>query len=233
MLRKTLLVLANSFKRSERCVAGRELVPAADGSLHLGPWVRPVSGHDEGELSFIERVTRNTNLEVGVGDVVEVSLDRPTNEPEQPENWLLWQNGDWMDLGRGIPRPDLDALEEFPSALWWDPGSAKSDRALDSWVARKPPAQSLYVVRAERLVIRLGRGNYGAVVGRCGFEYAGRTYDLSLTDPVVLNRLAPQAPKAGAGPIDVAVGSVRVCVSFTHAFNGYHYKVVATILEGV
>lgn len=231
MIRKSLLVLANSIKRNERCIAGRELM-LVNGQTVLSSWLRPVSNHDEGELTFLERVCATTNLEVGVGDIVEVGLDRPGIDPTQPENWHLWGAGDWVDVSSQYGRPGLDQLEERPAALWLDP-KVSTDRARDVWLIQNPPGQSLYVVRATDLVVHLTCDPTGKPGYRCRFGYAGSQYDLSLTDPEARRKLRPQLPRSGGTPVDVSVGTIRVCVSLARDFKGFHYKVVATILEGL
>jgi len=50
---------------------------------------------------------------------------------------------------------------------------------------------------------------------------------------VARRTLEPQVPKAGGSPVDFPVGEVRICVSLARPFQGFHYKVVATILEGL
>lgn len=231
MIRKSLLVLANSIKRNERCIAGRELM-LVNGQTVLSSWVRPVSNHDEGELNFLERLCVTTNLEVGVGDIVEVGLDRRGVDPTQPENWHLWGAGDWADVGSRFARPSLDQLEEQPASLRFD-AKVSTDRARDAWLVQNPPGQSLYVVRATDSVVHLTCDSTGKPGYRCRFGYGASRYDLSLTDPEARRKFRPQVPKAGGNPAYVSLGTVRVCVSLARDFKGFHYKVVATILEGL
>jgi hypothetical protein len=231
MFRKSILVLANSTKNNERCIAGRELL-LANGQTVLSGWVRPVSNHDDGELSISERVIAATLMEVGVGDIVEVSLGLQPHDPTQPENWVLWQSGDWADVGSNFVRPGLDQLEEDPGSLWLEP-NVRNDRVSDNWLARNPPAQSLYVVRGTVVVVHLACDNHGKQTYRCEFGYRGQRYNLSLTDPEAQRKFHPQMPKPGANPVKLLLGSVRLCISLARSFRGYHYKVVATILEGL
>src|SRR5688572_24311931 len=107
MVRKTLVVLANSFKRSERCIAGRELV-LVNGQTVLSAWIRPVSSHGEGELALARRQIAMTRAQIAVVDIVEVGLARPAGDPTQPENWVLFGRGDWTDGSVTHGRPGLD-----------------------------------------------------------------------------------------------------------------------------
>jgi hypothetical protein len=101
-----------------------------------------------------------------------------------------------------------------------------------------PPRQSLYVVRPEqfRLIFRTERSN-GTVRHRrrCVFRYRGVEYDLSLTDPVVCARDEDRFPEPGRPPVELRLScgdDLAICVSLAREFNGFHYKVVATIFEG-
>jgi len=232
MIRKSLFVLANSMKRNERCVAGRELV-SANGQTIVSSWVRPVSARGDGELTHAERVIAKTREEVAVGDIMDVKLARPACDPTQPENWVIFGRGEWTDARANHRPPSLDELEEQPAELWLDP-AASTDRVREAWVRENPPPQSLYVIRTERLVVKLGSDPLGKPSYRCRFEYRGlQYYNMGLTDPKARRKLDPHVPRAGAGPVDVPVGTVRVCVSLARPFQGFHYKVVATILEGL
>jgi len=232
MFRKSLFVLANSNKRNERCVAGRELV-LVNGQTVVSSWLRPVSARGDGELTHAERVIAGTRAEVAVGDIVEVGLARQAGDPTQPENWVIFGRGDWSDARDRYRTPSLDELEEQPPGLWLEAASP-TDRVREAWLAEHPPQQSLYVVQAERLVVKLGSDPLGKPSYRCRFGYAGlQYYNMSLTDPQARRKLEQHVPRAGASPIDFPIGTVRVCVSLARPFQNYHYKVVATILEGL
>src|SRR5436190_16845231 len=114
MIRKSLFVLANSNKRNERCVAGRELV-LVNGQTVLSTWIRPVGARGDGELTLAERQIARTRAEVAVGDIVEVGLARPSGDLTQPENWVLFGRGEWTHVGASHRRPSLDELEEQPT----------------------------------------------------------------------------------------------------------------------
>jgi hypothetical protein len=191
-----------------------------------------VSNHDDGELFISERVIGGTLMEVGVGDLVEVSLDSQPHDPTQPENWVLFQSGDWTDIRANYSPPGLDQLEEFPGSLWLEPNE-RTDRASDAWLLANSPAQSLDVVRGSFVVVHLACDSRGKRSYRCEFGYRGQRYNLSLTDPEAQRKFQGQVPQPGAGPVHLTIGSVRLCISLARSFQGYHYKVVATILEGL
>ena len=95
MISKRLLVLANSTKHHPmRCVAGRELLGEVGGIVQWGGWIRPVSSHDEGALNSGERCLAG-GIDPKPLDIVRTVLDAPTNDPLQPENWMINKGGIW------------------------------------------------------------------------------------------------------------------------------------------
>lgn len=235
MSRRCLLVLANSFKLGGRCVAGREVLPGQD-RMHLGPWLRPVSRHGDGELDAREQ-SYHDGRPVAVLDVAEVTLAGPAPCPFQPENWSLDSLCPWRDLSAAFPRPHPELVEEHPEHLWLEPGN-RPDRVSCGFFARHPPGQSLHVIRPENprigLVLDSWRGQ-PCLRRRCLFRYRGVDYDLSLTDPRVLARYERLAPRAGEPPVEAPLpdaAGILLCVSLAHEFHGHHYKVVATVIEG-
>jgi hypothetical protein len=232
---KQMLVLANSIKHWPGvCVAGREF--RLTGSQHsLGPWIRPVSSHGEGELSPNE-CRLMSGLQPRVMDLIEVSLDRHVADPLQPENWLIDGGTPWRASKAKFEIPSLNALLETPATLWLQTGE-NTDRVKASYLHQNPPGQSLYLVRVEDLRARFEwyewDGRYRQR-RRAMFSYNGVGYDFSITDPIFSERHRAQFPAKGSPANSFPVVSERgchVCVSLAPEFNGYHYKVVATVFE--
>ena len=235
VVRKRLLVLANAVRnhREEgRCIAGREVLDGPAGP-RLGGWVRPVSGHGEGELWCSERRYPDGGW-VQVLDVAEVGLAGPAGDPGQPENWALAGEGGWVEKTRDSPRP-LAGLVETPPGLWVEPGGP-TDRVSRGHLTAHPPGQSLYVVRPEepRLVLETEAGpGHPKKRRRCLFRYAGLDYDLALTDPKASEPYERRIPPPGAPPLVIPLFADRtlLCVSLARPFNGHHYKLVAAVIE--
>jgi len=214
---KRIVILANSIKHDPgRCIAGREL--SADKVPHIGGWIRPVSTVGEGEL-------RSPHMQVSDGrpisvlDIFDVPLVSRGADPSQPENWIIDGSVRWNRVGRW-PVDRLNELAESPVDIWCQPGS-KLDRASAEFIGVNPPIQSLYLLALPKAYIHRNRWNKI----RLSFTYAGIPYDLSVTDPLVRGRLERQ------GDDSYEVTSPRICVSLAPAFEGNHYKIVATIIE--
>lgn len=112
VVRKRMLILANSVKLHERCIAGREV--RCDGCLYrLGSWLRPVSSYGQGELAGCERRYAD-GKPIAVLDVVDVALAERIANPLQPENWLIVGNGAWAEATADFHRPAHKWFEERP-----------------------------------------------------------------------------------------------------------------------
>jgi len=231
MITKKIVVLANSTKHHPmRCVAGREWLGETGRS---GGWIRPVSNHDEGALSHHERRLRD-GREVRHGDVVEIPLLAGEGNPLQPENWLVQPTACWVETGT-VAIGSLADWMETPQNLWLDPAQSKGDRAGAEFLRTVAPLQSLYLIRPEglRFLIRSRVWDgYAKKQLRATFRYQGRHYDLALTDPLIGRKYFPDYPHTPEGHIELEKpGQTLLCVSLTPAFEGLHYKVVASVIE--
>ena len=236
VVQKRLLVLANSVKKGGRCIAGREVL--SDGKRkRLGSWIRPVSSHGEGELVLGETRYRD-DQPLNVLEVADVRLSELVKDSCQPENWRIAGHPVWGKPDEDYTQPPLRRLEEFPVELWVEPGN-RSDRVSHQHLAASPPEQSLYVIRPEGLRIQFFTDNWegrSKRKRRCQFTYKGREYNFGLTDPAIEEKHAIQFPAYGQPALNLRLpcgDDLLICISLAGAFNGQHYKLVATIFEDV
>ena len=232
---KRILVLANAIRHAPcRCIAGREVI-LAGAKYRFGPWIRPVSSHGEGELSPHETVLADGG-QPQVFDFIEVALLEPRKESHQPENWTIDPQASWQNVSRRFRPPPMRALLETPPHLW-RLDRDRSDRVASGRLLQSPPSQSLYFIRLDRLRVRFEWRqweNTHRLRRRAVFAYNGTRYDLSITDPAFHARHAARIPARGDPPLEFDLAGGRgyyACISLAHGFNGYHYKVAATILE--
>lgn len=229
---KRVHVLANSVKKSQHCIAGREVL-SRGGVLSFGDWIRPVSRHGEGELSRGDcRFPNGRTPEVF--DVVDIPLDGHEGSVAQPENWYIDAKGHWRKVAI-----DAAALPELvidrPRRLWMAPGQ-RVDRISPEALKRLGANASLYLIKVARFRIQLGwneRDGRQSRRRRALFEYRGEQYDFSLTDPV-MDRYCRPFPGPDEGPRTVRLpggDDCTLCVSLAPPFQGYHYKIVATVIE--
>jgi len=236
---KQICVLANSVKNRNRCVAGFEVKKKSDGETEWGSWIRPISPHDNGAVNFNERrlLNRRDSQEPQILDVIEISLKQHEADPIQPENWLVDSSRGWRWLGT-IPWNEIATREERPVDLWLENRKCP-ERVSTGYLRRQPNVQSLYWIRPQKIHVEahteyLRAEGRNKRVRRVLFTYNWLNYALPLTDPEIEAHYFPNFPgdKEGVRRIDLAAGNnCLMCVSCTPVFNGFHYKVVATILE--
>ena len=229
---KRIIILANSVKKREHCIAGREVIERR-GVVTYGDWIRPVSRRGEGELSWSDcRFPDGKTPKIF--DVVDIPLEAHEGSASQPENWFIdptrhWKKVDFDD--EDIPPVNVDV----PDTLWIDPGG-RNDRIAPDALARIKCKQSLYLVNVTQFRIQIGWKEWEGRHTRrrrALFRYRGRDYDFSLTDPMMDKNCSPfPQPTEGTKTIRLGSGSNQVlCVSLAPPFLGFHYKIVATVIE--
>jgi len=227
-----MLVLANSIKRGAHCVAGRELIDQ-DGKYVLGPWIRPISKHGQGELTSDE-VTLTCRREVNVLDFIEMPLTGHAEDSFQPENWYIRGPRSWSDVSDRYAPYKVEWLEVNPQNLWLEPGN-KIDRVSHERLRVNPPRHSLYVIRPSEFRIRLYTDDRSdRKRQRAVFRYNCVTYNLPLTDPMVSGRYRWRTPPSGDRPSEFRLScgdDLLICVSLAGEWEGHHYKVVANVFE--
>ena len=232
---KRMMVLANSYKKQPgRCVAGREL---GEGNA-VGAWLRPISDLPEGELLPRHMVTANGSP-LEVLDIVDVPLDHHAKDKCHPEDWVLATSDAWRHRKK-FPVKDLVGLEEKPGDLWAE-STTHTNRVTTKFLLKRPEHQSLYLIRPTNFRVEL-TNEYNPFEGhnekkrRACFTYNGQDFSLGLTDPIFIDAHAKKFPAPNKPAIFVHPPSgdnCLICVSLTPLFEktGYHYKVVATVLE--
>jgi hypothetical protein len=232
---KHLLILAKSIKHWPGvCIAGREVIHNGR-QYKLGPWIRPIGSRPGAEL-YPEEILLEDGEELEVLDFVEVRLSRKMRDSSQPENWLIATDRPWRRVNDLFKKPRLPSIIDRPKDIWLD-REDRSDRVADHLLKRRPPEQSLYLIHVPKLTAQfeadLRDGHYRKR-HRATFTYGVAEYTLNITDPLFNERYKDRFPGDNRPPCSFVVkppGGCYLCISLTPEFNGYHYKVVATILE--
>ena len=220
---KRLVLLANSRKHSGRCIAGKELLGSG-----YGPWVRPISERPSAEVSLHERSYEN-GKEPQILDIVEVPLLKASPSLHQTENHLIDSGLCWLKKGE-LKWTDLDQLIDHPNSLW---GSGQSsyyglnDRVTLNDVSTY--THSLALIEPVSLNVTVDTegeefGNPRRRV-RASFSYQGIKYSLAITDPIAVGVFRPKSE--GAYPLTNSL----LCVSLGEVWEGYCYKLVATVVN--
>jgi hypothetical protein len=176
---------------------------------------------------------------VEVLDIAEGTFGERQSHEYQPENHFIVPSARWRRI-KTMRYSSLPLIVEEPEHLWWQ-ADERSDRIhRDYAVASVSPFQSLYLIRPAGLRFRIWQTDeevHGKLRKhrRAVFTYRDREYDLPITDPAVDKRYfasfpAPGQPRKETAPRDGADCLLVVSLAAPYK-DGYHYKVVATVLE--
>ena len=221
---KRIVCLANSRKKSGRCIAGKDIT----GDGRPGVWVRPVSDREAGEVSEYERQYEDGS-DPRVLDVIDVPVLKAQPSDFQRENWLLDPEHYWTRIRR-VTRNELTQFVDPVTPLWIDGYSSfngRNDR-VPLYEAKRLDS-SLRLIRVDRLdvaVFQPGRdfGDYKRRVQGC-FTHNNAEYRLWITDPVYERDYLRRADG------DYEINESYLTVSLGDSYDGYCYKLIAAIIR--
>lgn len=203
MSQSEVVVLANSIKHGQHCVAGK--------CVNTGKWIRPVSNLQGGELSHQQAKIQNPYGTFSVRPLqkARIGIAQHAPLPHQPENYLIdgtvWVQNYSIDAGQ------LNTLLDTPVDLWGD-GNRVDHASITAGFYQVP--QSLYLVQVDSLRLYYTDDDKR----RASFSYRDIDYDLAATDPRFDEIVRDNLPTSGI-----------LCVSLGEQYQGYCYKLVATI----
>lgn len=251
LVAKAIVILANSYKRGGRCVAGREILFDGDKVPRVGRWIRPITVSELEREGLCEggQVTeasmrlalKRADLPV-IGEIIEIPLSGPAASPGQPENWALETGQPWKHLGR-LSSPLFDKLLDNPKEIWDTSGCGRA--AVADSIPKPPGFASLFFLRRDRAVAKVGsRPKSGGLPGELTrskilvFDYAGQRHEFRISDPMFDAKYEKQFPALGAPEKTFALPKgTYVTVSLTPPYSPtgqppfYHYKMAAAIIE--
>ncbi len=203
MIQSEVIVLANSVKHGQHCVAGK--------CLSTGRWIRPVSNEQGAELSHDQAKYQNPYGTYGVKPLqkIRMGFSRHVPLPHQPENFLI--DGNLWQQNYSIGVAELPNYLDTPADLW---GNGNRVQHASIILELYNITQSLYLVQVEELNL------YNTDEGkrRAAFVYNGMNYDLAVTDPKFDEIIQEQREVNGI-----------LCISLGEEYQGHCYKLVATI----
>jgi hypothetical protein len=225
MYEKRLICLANSRKPpSGRCVAGKELVGG-----RAGTWIRPVSSRPGHEVSEEER-RYEPGTKAQLLDIVSVPLDHPSPYGHQVENHVLDAEYYWTKVGVAT-WAQVEAAVDGHDPAFWSHSQSTYHGTNDKVAAADTPriGSSLKLVMVTDLRIRVRKedgyeGNPSRRRVRAAFTVDGEFYVLSVTDPDFEEEYLTR------GDGDYDIGQTALCVSLAEVWNGFAFRVVASVL---
>lgn len=224
MVTKRIVLLANSRKHAERCLAGREIA-----NQQLGGWIRPVSARPGEGLDEHERRYEG-NIEPAVLDIIDVPLLRANPHACQTENWLVSRDEYWVRRG-SITWDQAVQIAETHPILWVN--GFHTYHGLNDEIPQARAnglATSICMIRVQSVDIDVVNGyNAGTKKVYAYFEHEGNRYKLSLTDSIF-------EPHFKAGPIGSGTfGESLLTISLSEPFTKNdgsvcQYKLVAALI---
>ena len=214
---KRIVCLANSRKRTERCVAGIEI----EGHKR-GPWIRPVSDRPDHELSKKERQFAN-GKEPRLLDIIDVPVLGPAPHGHQRENWLLDHRVRWTYV-KSIDWENLALIADKTKSLW--PNGYHTHYGTNDHV---PLAEvesldsSLQLIHVDGVQLSVFKEYYRPQL-RAQFSFAGSEYRLKVTEPNFETAYFAR----GDGEYDL--GESYLTISLSEAFNDACYKLAAAVI---
>jgi hypothetical protein len=208
-LTRTMVVLADSFKHGEHCIAGK--------CLTTRQWIRPVSTPQGGQISSQQARSRNPYGVYPVKPLQKIRMAFADVVPliNQPENHLIAQS-EWQQ-NYTMSAKDLKDFLDHPQSLWGQ-GNRVSFNDIRNGAIHVE--QSLFLIQTEGLVLHTTLDSKGKCKRRASFTYNHIDYDLPVTcrnfDDIHRNQ---------AGLLGI------MCVSLGEPFehDGCCYKIAAAI----
>ena len=221
-----IICLANSRKRSGRCIAGIR----TDGQ----GWIRPVGWTKDGGLTP-NNYWLDDDSEPQVLDVIRLGVAKPHPKPHHPEDWIMGPSK-WRLIERpGEPlRLNLLCDNLIPGPALF--GDTRSQIPAAQFKVR-PALSSLALLQPENLLWSVEENN-GKRRVTVRFTLCGASYFLRLTDPIYEQKLSGLAlgvyARKAAGISDKA--TVWLTVSTSEPFQkegsaeAFCHKLVAAVI---
>lgn len=212
-MEKTIVILANSVKHKNHCVAGK--------CVETKEWIRPVADKNGKELSHEQAKYKNKYGTYSVKPLqkIKMSLQSKVSLINQPENYLI-DTKIW-EQSFSIDRKDLDIYLDKPANLWGTENRIDFDKIEKKEIIIQ---QSLYLIKIEELKLQKIQDPFDSdKYKRKGkFNYNKIEYELPVTDPNFDNLIGDKN--------EIILKDKYLCISLGEKFYGFCYKLVATII---
>lgn len=221
MNEKTLVILANSVKHHQHCVAGKD--------ISTKKWIRPVS-NDTGEALSNEQssyTNKGSDWLVKPLDKIKMKFSKHAPLTQQPENYLISEER-WASNFK-IEIKELAQYVDQPENIWLDT-STNTNRVTSSLITSKKIviAQSLYLIKIDVLILQISTEEIDGKEKRKlrgSFIYNKVNYeDLTITDPKIWKEYKTK-------PFgEYEKKDVYLCLSLGEEFHGFYYKIIAAVI---
>jgi hypothetical protein len=179
-------------------------------------------------LSEEERRYENGD-DPGILDIIQIEMGAQCPEAYQTENHLIDDNYYWQRVGRGTWTQALGAVDTVTGPLWTRGPSTYygiNDQVPEA--IANTMTHSLLLIHPNSFRISVARegGAFAPAKRRVrgSFSIANITYKLVVTDPFIERTYLHGTD----GEFDIP--DALLCVSLGEIFNGYAYKLIATVI---
>ena len=214
---KRILCLANSRKRTERCVAGIEIIDHKPAG-----WIRPVSGRPDHEISPKERRLTNGD-EPRLLDLIDIPVREHSPWLHQHENWLIDQHEGWTFV-KSIAWEHLALVVDKTESLW--PNGHHSKHGVNDHVPLEEAESletSLKLIHVPNVQLTVFKQYYRPQL-RARFSSCGDEYVLKVTEPIM------EADYFARGDGEYELGESYLTISLSEPFQGACYKLAAAVI---
>ena len=220
--RKTFIVLAASRKYGGYCIAGREWTEEK-----IGPWIRPVSRQENGELAA-EAIRLDNGHVPKYLDVITVETRGAEDHPYQKENVFITEKHPWLwqcQLSPDFLPQMVDKVDElWPSGFHSTNG--KNDRVPEEALCGASKS-SICLIQPHDFTLLVSDDLDGRKKVRAGFTYRHTPYLLAVTDPGIEKTYLMK--EQGEYPLNVR--DLYITVSLSEPFNNFCYKLIAAVIN--
>lgn len=205
-----IICLANSYKHKGRCIAGID--------LQSGRWIRPISDLESGKISEDNPHINVKNIQLL--DIVDIPINSTEKLGHEIENYR-YHNDFWQVMDKA---KITDLFPHCESSLLYP----EFERCIPfNYFEHQSSVRTLQLIEVKSLYCY--RNGYGKPKVRIlDKEYGISDVELSITDPIILERLNDQHSFTCHG---------LVCLSFAQPWRKYEweelmcYRLVAGVVE--
>ncbi|MEO8615076.1 MAG: hypothetical protein ABI600_08050 [Luteolibacter sp.] len=232
-----MIILANSEKKGNKCVAGKRLTINANNQYDRHEWIRPIHPQtDEGEIPT--ELTLLAGHSLAPLDVVSIDFDGSAENPDHPEDVNIKIGSPWK-YHHQIEPQYLTYFCDQPITLWGAGQGGMERRVPEGFVRRMNPSFTLCLIQPQghcRVDAFYEPGYQGASPKfrkRLHLNHNGSPHEFDITDTAFIGRhdLAEKARSGGFSMTLDNPAQTFLCLSLTPAFRGHHYKIAAAIFE--
>ena len=191
--------------------------------------MRPVSARPGHEVSEEERRYEN-GIRAQLLDIVEIPLEQEAPAGHQTENHLLAEDYYWKKQGNATWDQVTELEDAYDAAFWIDAESTYrgiNDKVPENVAITRQNSLKLIVLRSLEIYVSKEagfEGRPGRMRVRARFQYHSKQYLLSVTDPEIEEKYLAQ----GQGIYQI--GKAALCISLAEIWNGYAFRVVASVI---